>query len=159
MIEKSPQSEEIYRKNVSLVTLKESQFLLVNLRVWPFNYWKFPQGGVNPGESLETAALREFHEELGTDKMRIISKSAVTRRYKWEKPILIDDIEYAGQDQAFFAVRFFGTDKDIQLKTDEIRQFCWAGIQSLEGLINRPQLDFQSYWETVRRILIEQHFF
>lgn len=155
--EEAPPQNELYRKNVSLITIKGSQFLLVNLTVWPPDYWKFPQGGVHPGESLETAARREFQEELGNDKMRIISKSEITRRYRWEKPILIDGIEYVGQDQTFFISEFLGTDNDILLKNDEIRQFCWAGIQSLKRLIRRPQLDFQDYWETVRKILFEQH--
>lgn len=155
--EEAPPPNELYRKNISLITRKGSQFLLVNLTVWPPDYWKFPQGGVNPGESLEAAARREFQEELGTDTIRITAKSEVTRRYKWVKPILIDGIEYIGQNQTFFIADFLGTDKDILLRNDEIRQFRWARIQSLERLIRRTQLDFQDYWETVRKVLFEQH--
>ncbi len=155
--ETSPQSEELYRENVSLITVKEPQFLLVNLRVWPTDYWKFPQGGVSSGESLEQAVIREFQEELGTDKMRIISQSSITRRYRWERPIFINGIEYVGQHQAFLIIEFMGTDNDIQLKSDEIRQFCWADRQSLERLVRRPELDFQDYWETMTKVLQEQH--
>lgn len=53
----------VQRSNISLITLRGSEFLLVNLVEWPHNYWKFPQGGVSPGEALEKAARREFQEE------------------------------------------------------------------------------------------------
>lgn len=156
MREESLQSAESYRQNVALIAIKEPQFLLVNLHVWPLDFWKFPQGGVRPGESLEEAAQREFQEELGTNKIRIASKSRITRRYKWEKPLLIDGIEYVGQDQAFFVVEFLGTTADIRIKEDEIRRYCLTEAKSLEKLIKRPQLDFRDYWKTVSSVLSEQ---
>ena len=34
--------------------------------------WQFPQGGIEPGESPRTAALRELAEETGTDRATVV---------------------------------------------------------------------------------------
>lgn len=150
--------EQLYRNNVSLITFRGSEFLLVNLLEWPPDYWKFPQGGVNPGESLEQAAKREFREELGTDKIRIIKKSKIKRKYRWKEPKLIEGKECFGQRQTFFLVEFLGAGDDIMLNSDEIKSFCWCNIANLENMISRDDLDFQDYWETIRNILKEQRY-
>lgn len=150
--------ERLYRNNVSLITFRGSEFLLVNLLEWPPDYWKFPQGGVNSGESLKQAAKREFQEELGTDKIRIIKKSKIKRKYRWKEPKLIEGKEYFGQRQTFFLVEFLGADDDIMLNSDEIKSFCWCNSANLENMISRDDLDFQDYWETIRNILEEQRY-
>lgn len=151
--------DEQYRKNVALITFRQSgflEFLLVNLAEWPAEYWKFPQGGVNPEESLEQAVHREFQEELGTDKINIIGKSHITRTYLWEKPKTIRKKVYIGQHQNFFIVEFFGDETDITVRGDEIRTYRWSKISDLESLIRRQELDFQDYWETIKNIFREQ---
>ncbi|MBI2196004.1 NUDIX domain-containing protein [Candidatus Daviesbacteria bacterium] len=151
-----PEGEQIYRSNVSFITFRGPEFLLVNLLQWPPDYWKFPQGGVNPEESPEQAVKREFQEELGTDKIKILGKSKITRKYAWRKPINIDNKLYVGQNQTFFLVEFLGDDSDIAIKDDEIRTFCWTTIFDLKRVINRRELDFRGYWETIRSVLKEQ---
>ncbi|MBU2632169.1 NUDIX domain-containing protein [Patescibacteria group bacterium] len=148
--------KDFYRKNVSLVTFdKKGRFLLVNLVHWPLDYFKFPQGGIGTGETLEQAAHREFEEELGTSKIEILAVSDIRRTYKWENPIEIENKKYVGQKQRFMIVRFFGNDEDISLKKDEVRGCKWVDGGELEGFINRKELDFSSYWATIRRILKE----
>ena len=34
--------------------------------------WQMPQGGIDDGEDIVTAAFRELKEEIGTDKAEII---------------------------------------------------------------------------------------
>lgn len=154
--EQAVEKELSYRKNVSLITFCGGEFLLVNLVYWPPNYWKFPQGGIEPGESLEQAAHREFFEELGTDKIELIGISEKVRTYNWESPLVIDNKLYAGQEQRFVLVKFLGTKNDIKIKEDEVRAYCWTEIDNLEHLIKRKGFDFEDYWKTIREILEEK---
>lgn len=148
--------KDFYRENVSLITFnQEGKFLLVNLVYWPLEYFKFPQGGVDAGETLEQAAHREFEEELGTNKIEILAVSDIKRTYKWENSIEIGGKTYIGQKQRFLIARFFGKDKDISVKKDEVRSYKWADGRELEGFINRKELDFSDYWVTIKRILKE----
>ncbi len=144
-----------YRKNVALIAYRGIEFILVNLEVWPKDYWKFPQGGIIKGETEEAAVFREFKEELGSDKIKITSKSNIKRKYKWDKPKVIDGIEYVGQDQTFFIVEYLGSKNELQPQQGEIRQFCFAKKQDLEKLIKREELDFEDYWQTIERVLNE----
>ena len=47
----------------------------------PGEAWQMPQGGIEPGESPRRAALRELHEEIGTDKAEVLAESRNWRRY------------------------------------------------------------------------------
>ncbi|MCL5746942.1 MAG: NUDIX domain-containing protein [Patescibacteria group bacterium] len=147
--------EQFYRRNVSLITFKNGMFLLVNLQNWPPDYWKFPQGGVNRGETLGKAVYREFQEELGTDKIEIVSKSKTKRVYRWESPIVINETNFVGQKQTFFLIKFIGDDTDIHINSDEVRAFRWTTAEELEALIKKDYLDFLDYWKTVQAIILE----
>lgn len=51
-----------------------------------YDDWSFPKGKLDPGETLEEAALREVKEETGL-KCRIVRRVAVTRyRYRTRSP-------------------------------------------------------------------------
>lgn len=52
-----------YRDNISCIVFKDDMFLLVQLNDWPKDFWKFPQGGIEQGETEEEAVIRELIEE------------------------------------------------------------------------------------------------
>jgi len=54
----------------------ESRVLLVHRPI--YDDWSYPKGKLEPGETVEEAALREVREETGLE-CRIIRKLAVTR--------------------------------------------------------------------------------
>ena len=56
-----------YRSNVAALVVDPSGSLLICERVNVPGAWQFPQGGVDPGESLEQALFREVREEVGLE--------------------------------------------------------------------------------------------
>ncbi len=81
------------------------------------NWWQMPQGGVDEGEDLYEAALRELHEETNISSVERIGEI---------KDWLIYDIprslvgqawkgKYRGQKQKWYAFRFTGKDSEIDI--------------------------------------------
>lgn len=54
-----------YRPNVAALVVNPAGCLLICERASVPGAWQFPQGGVDPGESLEQALFREVREEVG----------------------------------------------------------------------------------------------
>jgi len=145
-----------YRNNVSCVTVKADKFLLIQNSDWLKNWWKFPQGGVDKGETIEKAALRELQEELGSDKFRIIGRSAKTNQYDWnDESLKLAGYRWRGQIQRFLLVEFFGTDKDIKINLQEIRQYKWVTIKELWSNIDHEDKNFTNYKNSIEKVLRE----
>jgi putative (di)nucleoside polyphosphate hydrolase len=101
--------------------------------------WQMPQGGIDAGETPCQAALRELREEIGTGRADILAESRV-----WFHHDVPDEIaqgimggRYRGDRQKWFAMRFTGTDADINLATEhlEFEAWEWASPEQLPELI------------------------
>lgn len=80
--------------------------------------WQMPQGGIQKGEEPHVAALRELHEEIGVSKAEIIGQTAKTYTYDFPDFLQHRSVykgKYRGQEQHWFALRFLGSDADIDL--------------------------------------------
>ncbi len=105
----------------------------------PGDHWQMPQGGIDEGETPEEAAWRELREEVGTDKAEIIAESASWHAYDLP-PSLSRRVwkgRYRGQTQKWFALRFLGTDADIDLTRHkpEFSEWRWVALDRLVDLI------------------------
>ena len=58
-------SEITYQSNVAGILRKPSGEIWIGERLKVPQAWQFPQGGVDPGETLEQALARELWEEIG----------------------------------------------------------------------------------------------
>ena len=101
--------------------------------------WQMPQGGIDPGEEPRETALRELEEEIGTTKVEFLREHPDWLIYDLP-PQLVGvawEGRYRGQTLKWFAVRFVGTDADINLKTphQEFSDWKWADIGELLRLI------------------------
>lgn len=102
--------------------------------------WQMPQGGVDPDEDPRTAALRELHEEVGTDRAELLRESRYWYAYELP-PELAPPYwggRYRGQSQKWFAFRFTGTDVDIDIAAHDEPEFLrwrWARADEVLRLI------------------------
>ena len=54
-----------YRPNVGMMIINNQKKIFVGKRIdHPSNFWQMPQGGIDPQEKPEVAALREMEEEV-----------------------------------------------------------------------------------------------
>lgn len=139
--EKAPAGAALpYRRGVGIMLLDGKGRVLVAQRIdTPGPAWQMPQGGIDAGETPRAAALRELHEEVGTDQAEILAESADWIRY--ELPCaLIPKVwggRFRGQEQKWFAARFLGADSaiDIATRNPEFSAWRWAEIEDLPDLI------------------------
>jgi putative (di)nucleoside polyphosphate hydrolase len=98
-----------------------------------------PQGGIDEGESPRQAAMRELHEEVGTDKGEIVAEVSDWLDYELPEDTAAGRWggKYRGQTQKWFALCFTGTDADIDLDAHEpeFKAWRWMELDALPGLV------------------------
>lgn len=126
----------LYRPNVGVVVFDRRGRVWLGRRVGapgPHN-WQFPQGGVDDGEDLETAARRELHEETGIASIELIGRTEDWLVYDfppgWTGSKAMRG--WKGQKQVWFAYRFTGKDSEVNLDLHEPPEFDdwrWARLE------------------------------
>ncbi len=104
--------------------------------------WQMPQGGIDPGESPARAAARDLEEETGITSAQIIGEIPDWLSYELPEELLGIALKgrYRGQRQRWFAMRFTGTDKEIDIGgrrglRAEFNAWRWVDIDVLPSLI------------------------
>ena len=126
-----------YRKCVGMMILNSNNEILVGRRIdHPSGFWQMPQGGIDENEDPEEAVWREMLEEIGTNNAKIIKISDQWIKYEIPEKTLKTlpwGEKYIGQQQKWFAFRFAGQDKEINIGTEnpEFSEWKWAKLESL----------------------------
>lgn len=102
--------------------------------------WQMPQGGIDPGEDPAAAALRELHEETGSDNVELLAQAEGWLAYDLPPALAATAWggKYRGQMQKWFAFRFLGNDREIDIhgvNKPEFEAWRWADMADVAGLI------------------------
>ena len=132
----------LYRPNVGVVLFHPDGRVWLGRRAstpGPHN-WQFPQGGVDDGEDLETAARRELAEETGARSVAFLDRTHDWIAYDFPpghggaKRLR----GWKGQKQVWFAFRFDGEDAEFDLAAHgppEFDAWRWALLDEAAELI------------------------
>jgi len=91
-----------YRNAVGIAFYQDNKIFLAR-KDRPAHAWQLPQGGVDPGETLEQGIIRETFEELRL-KIQNPTKTDIIYTYEWLNPTEVHPIKdkYRGQIVKFF---------------------------------------------------------
>lgn len=137
-------SELPYRPCAGFMLVNSQGLVFVGERIdkKALGFWQMPQGGIDPGEDPESAALRELEEEtgIGASLVEIIAPASKPLQYDLP-PDLLGKVwkgKYRGQIQHWYLGRFLGNDTDINLEAHdppEFRAWRWVEPSELPELI------------------------
>ena len=133
-----------YRRNVGIALFNRKGEVWIGRRVGEFGdgaekaakySWQMPQGGIDEGESILSAAKRELEEETGVVNARPIIVTPGWLTYDF--PSGSNSRGFAGQRQKWVAMLFEGDDAEVKLDTHtpEFDIWRWASLSETPDLI------------------------
>ena len=129
-----------YRPCVGIMLLNaENRVFVAQRRDMKSEAWQMPQGGIDKGEEPLAAAFRELEEEIGTARAEILAESRGWLDYDLPLDLLpkLWKGRFRGQTQKWFAMRYLGSDAEIDIETEspEFTEWKWADPETLPRLI------------------------
>ncbi len=125
-----------YRPCAGFMLVNAAGHVFVGQRIDPtaHGYWQMPQGGIDKGEDVREAALRELAEEIGVAAHMVEVIAQASRPICYDlPPELVGKVwkgKYRGQEQHWFLGRFLGEDADIDLEAHDPAEFNeWRWIE------------------------------
>jgi putative (di)nucleoside polyphosphate hydrolase len=130
-----------YRPNVGVVLFHRDGRVWLGRRVATSGAhgWQFPQGGVDDGEDLETAARRELKEETGAHSVTLMGRTDGWLTYDFPADLPAHRTRnWKGQKQVWFAFRFDGDEAEFDLAAHgepEFEAWRWGYLAEAPELI------------------------
>lgn len=123
--------------------------------------WQMPQGGIDKGEDPKVAAFRELYEETGVSSASIVAELKDWIQYDLPP----EDVgkamkgKFRGQEQKWFAMRFTGEEREINLNLEghkpEFDAWRWAtASEALDEIVGFKRNAYRAVLEEFRALLI-----
>jgi putative (di)nucleoside polyphosphate hydrolase len=128
----------LYRPGVGIMLLNRNNRVLVGRRrKHERATWQMPQGGIDPGESPRSAALRELKEEMGTNNVEVLAESQEWVCYDLPENLVGKawNGKWRGQRQKWFAMRFKGSEAEIKVDRNEFDDWKWVRLKELTEIV------------------------
>lgn len=132
-----------YRPNVGVALLNRRGRAWIGARTGTGRHeehsrhrWQMPQGGMDPGEAVVAAGLRELREETGVSSVRVLTVTPGWLAYDF--PAEYRRGRWRGQKQRWVIALFTGTDDEVDLTADDHQEFDdwrWVAPEELTGLV------------------------
>lgn len=137
---KGKYSDLPYRPGVGIMLLNARNEVFVGRRIdTRSEAWQMPQGGIDADETPREAVMRELLEETGVNNAEVIAESREWFHYDLPDYLIpkLWEGKYRGQKQKWFALKFLGTDIDINIHTEhaEFMQWQWVCMNELLEII------------------------
>ena len=144
-------NDKPYRPNVGIALFSAAGRVLIGRRfrgdgpeiILPGLEWQMPQGGVDAGEDLRQAALRELWEETGVKRVTYLAETdwLAYDFPPYDGPSTHRLARFRGQRQKWFALRFAGSDDEIDPTTPrngqpaEFDSWRWERLDRVAELV------------------------
>ena len=150
-----------YRPNVGIMVINRNGLVWVGRRAdMPGDmegrgtWWQMPQGGIDPGEDLTAAALRELQEETGITSVDVLAVTPSWMAYDFPPSVLASGHArgHRGQQQKWLAVRFTGADSEVNITPSDpsmIEFDAWKWLPAAELADNIVTFKRDIYREVV----------
>jgi putative (di)nucleoside polyphosphate hydrolase len=138
-----------YRPCVGMMLLNRAGLVFIGRRtggpehVDAVHSWQMPQGGLDEGEDPYQAALRELREETSVRSVALLAEAKDW--YSYDLPTQVGRKawkgKYRGQTQKWFALRFLGSESEIDVlhppggHKPEFVDWRWEKMERLPALV------------------------
>jgi len=126
------------RKAVGAVIRRNGEYLIAHKVLIPrykipLDEWGFPRGGIEEGEDIEKALIRELKEETGSDSYKIIERLG---EFRFEFPENLKKVSrHQAQTNIIYLVDFLGDESELKPDGVEIEDLKWVGPDELLEMI------------------------
>lgn len=148
---------DVYRRAASILLLRPAgdghEFLLLH-KPRKRDAWQLPQGGIEAGENVTEAALRELQEEAGLTGVTVLGVSPTVYQYDFPTAYRRFRPDNVKGQRIDFVLATIDPGAEVRVDDKEIDGYRWVTMDGMRKYVKRKQyvdLVEKLYEEAVQR--------